>query len=633
MNDVNQERTADKLGTSVLQISKPMNKSRDILDLSTNEAKQIQGRHSPTLGLIITIMGIAIADIIAMVIVYYFLYLPYYQLILLETVILILIIIPLLYVSSLRPLLLQIKQRQISENIIQTRLQLMQYANVHSLDELLEFSLNEIESLTGSTISFFHFLNADQRTISLQAWSTNTLNKMCQAEGKGSHYDLEKAGVWADAVRQRRPVLHNNYSALSNRKGLPEGHAEITREMVIPILRDDKVVGILGLGNKPRDFTTNDVRVVSTYADFTWDIVEHKQAENAIHKSEEKFRTLVDWTYDWEQWVDPQGNIVYISPSCERVSGYTPAEFIHDPKLIFQIVHPDDRQAFEEHQKVNHDISGAPITIEYRIIAHDGTINWLEHICRPLFASDGQHLGRRISNRDITERKHIEKMISEQNQKELALTQTIRTLQTDIGRDLHDTLGNQISFLRMNLEHLSETQWSDPVNIKNQIQNMAMAANESYEMIRAMLAILQTDNLAEPLSLFTRHAAQIADRSSFQSDITSQGEPKQLSLHQIRQLFYIFQEALGNIEKYANAKQVCSKFIWEDNTLRMVITDDGVGFDLSDMQKPDHYGLKFMQERAEQITGSLNIQSALGQGTTITVVVPYESELVGVPEQ
>ena len=156
----------------------------------------------------------------------------------------------------------------------------MQLANTHPMEELLQITLDEIESLTGSKIGFFHFLDADQKTIRLQAWSTNTLQNMCKAEGQGSHYDLEQAGVWADAVRLRKPIIHNNYAALTERKGLPEGHAQIIREMVVPIQRDNKVVAILGLGNKPQDYIANDVELVSTFADFAWDIVDYKRIEN-----------------------------------------------------------------------------------------------------------------------------------------------------------------------------------------------------------------------------------------------------------------------------------------------------------------------------------------------------------------
>jgi PAS domain S-box-containing protein len=589
----------------------------------TKDLERIQGRYSPGRVLAITIVGIALAEVFAMFVIYYARDLPYYQQVLLDATIMTVIIFPLLYFLSFKPLILQIQQRYQSESIIKARLHLIQFANTHTLDELLQFALDEIEALTGSTIGFFHFLEADQKTLWLQAWSTRTLQNMCKAEGKDSHYDVDQAGVWADAVRQRQPIIHNDYGALPQRKGMPEGHAIVDREMVIPILRDKKVMAILGLGNKPQAFTSNDVELVSTIGDFAWDIIENKRAEIALRQSEEKFRTFVDWTYDWEKWLDPRGNIVYTSPSCERVTGYSPEEFIADSNLLIRIVHPDDRRFYEEHQQIIHEKTAGPTTIEYRLIARDGSEHWIEHICRPIYGIDDHYLGRRVSNRDITQRKQAEKQIFEQNQKELILTETIQSIQTDFARDLHDTLGQNISFLRMNLEHLSESQWSDPTYIKTQIQNMNKTANESYELIRAMLAMLQSGSSSDSLSLFTRYADQIAERSSIKIDITSQGHSKQLFPNQIRQLFYIFREALSNVEKYADADLVTAEFAWEEHALTFRISDNGRGFDPAAIQNDGHYGLKFMRERVELLKGSFSIQSDPGQGTTITVVAPY----------
>ena len=582
--------------------------------------------YSPVRTLALTIGGIILAEILAMFVVYTFRDFPYIVQVIADAVVMVVTIFPLLYFFTFKPLLLHFQQRVQSERILQIRLRLMQYANTHTLAELLQFTLDEMEALTGSTVGFFHFLDADQKTIRLQAWSTNTLENMCKAEGRDSHYDMERAGVWADAARQRQPIIHNDYAALPHRKGTPKGHAVVVREMVIPILRDEKVMAILGVGNKAQDFSANDLEMVSTLADFAWDVVEHKRSDSALRQSEEKFRTLVDWTYDWEKWLDPQGKIVYSSPSCERMTGYTPQEFIADPSLLVQIVHPDDREAYIEHHKIIHDATAGPITIEYRIVARDGSECWIEHICRPLYGSGGEYLGRRVSNRDITKRKQAELKVLEQNQKELILSRTIQTIQTDIARDLHDTLGQNIGYLRMNLEHLSEIQTIDNTARRTQIQNMAKAANESYELIRAMLSVLQPGASTDPLDLFSRYAGQVAERSAIQIGITSRGNPKQLSHLQIRQLFYIFREALTNIEKYAKADRVTSELIWNDYTLTLAISDNGSGFDVEAVQAKGHYGLKFMRERAELLKGSFSVQSKLNQGSTITVVMPYESE-------
>jgi hypothetical protein len=252
----------------------------------TQDLHRIQRKFSPGGILAITIGGIALAEVIAMIVVYYLRNWPYTQQVFLDTAIMTAIIFPLLYFLSFRPLLLHIQRQDQADRVFQARLRVMQYTDAHTLDELLQFTLDEIETLTGSTISFLHFVEPDQTTLWLQAWSTNTLQNMCKAEGKDRHYDVEQAGIWADAARHRQPVIHNNYAALPHRKGMPEGHALVVREMIVPILRDKKVVAILGVGNKPQDYTSDDVELASTFADFAWDTVEHKQAENALRQSE-----------------------------------------------------------------------------------------------------------------------------------------------------------------------------------------------------------------------------------------------------------------------------------------------------------------------------------------------------------
>ena len=186
--------------------------ARDMSDTFQHDTdlKKIQGRYSPASILLITIFGIAMAEILAMIVVYYFRYLPYYQQIFLDAAFMTVIIFPLLYVLSFRPLLLHIQQRYRVERIIQARLRLIQFANTHTLKELLQFTLDEIEFLTGSMIGYFHFLEADQKTLRLQAWSTNTIQNMCSITNTDTHYAVDQAGVWADCVRQRQPVVHND---------------------------------------------------------------------------------------------------------------------------------------------------------------------------------------------------------------------------------------------------------------------------------------------------------------------------------------------------------------------------------------------------------------------------------------
>ncbi|HZY41427.1 MAG TPA: PAS domain S-box protein, partial [Anaerolineae bacterium] len=137
------------------------------------------------------------------------------------------------------------------------------------------------------------------------------------------------------------------------------------------------------------------------------------QMNEALRQSETRFRTVADFTYDWEYWQGPDRRVIYMTPSCERVTGYSVDDFLNDPRLLDNIVHPDDRTRIADHV---HQASerGDLVPIDFRIIRRDGALRWIGHVCRTVFDENGQALGRRISNRDITERKRIEESLQAQ---------------------------------------------------------------------------------------------------------------------------------------------------------------------------------------------------------------------------
>ena len=126
-------------------------------------------------------------------------------------------------------------------------------------------------------------------------------------------------------------------------------------------------------------------------------------------QSEERFRTVADYTYDWEYWQGLQGEFLYISPSCLRITGYAQADFISNPQLLYDIIHAEDRPIMDSHvANIRHEDDGS---LDFRIVTKDGEIRWIAHGCRAVFGRDGNFLGRRGSNRDITERKQAEEAL------------------------------------------------------------------------------------------------------------------------------------------------------------------------------------------------------------------------------
>ncbi|MBU1231722.1 MAG: PAS domain-containing protein [Proteobacteria bacterium] len=138
---------------------------------------------------------------------------------------------------------------------------------------------------------------------------------------------------------------------------------------------------------------------------------EHGQAILQLKKSEEKFRTIADYTYNWEYWLNPKGEFLYNSPSCEGLTGYSAEEFTTEQDLLLSIIHSDDRDNFKNHRQHACYTSGAAQHIVFRIITKEGVLRWIAHSCQPVYNSQGQFLGRRGSNRNITTQKCIEEQI------------------------------------------------------------------------------------------------------------------------------------------------------------------------------------------------------------------------------
>lgn len=214
-------------------------------------------------------------------------------------------------------IIVDITERKRTEEVLQMRLQLTQYAETHSLDDLLQQMLDEVCRITDSPIGFYHFVEADQKTLTLQAWSTRTLKEFCTAEGKGLHYSVDKAGVWADCIRERCPAIHNNYDVLPHRKGMPPGHAPVIRELVVPVLREERVVAVLGIGNKPYDYTQYDIETVSFLADVAWEITQRKK----VDEERERLTEILETTSDLVSMATPDGKIAYINAAGRHLLG------------------------------------------------------------------------------------------------------------------------------------------------------------------------------------------------------------------------------------------------------------------------------------------------------------------------
>jgi len=137
------------------------------------------------------------------------------------------------------------------------------------------------------------------------------------------------------------------------------------------------------------------------------DITAQKVAEDKFRKAELRYRTIADFTYDWETWENSDCSYNYVSPSFERITGYSPQQLVNRPELLNEMILPDDLTSWLEHHQVTH-VQHEAGEIQFRIRAKNGQIRWIEHKCQSVYNDQGEYLGVRASNRDITKRKQAE---------------------------------------------------------------------------------------------------------------------------------------------------------------------------------------------------------------------------------
>ncbi len=134
---------------------------------------------------------------------------------------------------------------------------------------------------------------------------------------------------------------------------------------------------------------------------------EYKRMEKELQTSQEHFRMIADYTYDWEYFREPDGQFTYMSPACESITGYLVESFLNDAGLLAKLAHPDDRQLLANCLEAAQEGVTVP-PIDIHIVRSDGEERWIQHVSQPVYNQDGEWLGTRSSNRDITEQKQAE---------------------------------------------------------------------------------------------------------------------------------------------------------------------------------------------------------------------------------
>ncbi len=409
------------------------------------------------------------------------------------------------------------------------------------------------------------------------------------------------------------------------------GEKELVKHNERPVLTKSKQERIIAWHNAV--LTGEDGNIVSLLASGV-DITERKQVEEKLRENEERFRALTEGTSDWIWEVDINGVYTYVSPRVKELLGYEPEEIVG--KTPFDLMPPEEAkrvaaefQAYVESQK-------PIIRLENKNLDKEGRLVILETNGMPVFDSNGQLCGYRGIDRDITERKRAEEKLRDYQRQlkslasELSLTEERERRR--IATELHDRISQFLVISKVKLETLCESASGE---LAKAISEVCDSLDQTIQDTRSLTSDLSSPILYElgfEAAVAEWLAEQIRQKHGIATEFRSDGQPKPLDDDICALLFRNVRELLINVVKHARAHKVKVSVRKVNNEVCVSVEDDGVGFNPAEVAslaaRTGGFGLFSIRERLEQVGGHLQIESAPGCGTKITIMAPLKQEKI-----
>jgi PAS domain S-box-containing protein len=361
------------------------------------------------------------------------------------------------------------------------------------------------------------------------------------------------------------------------------------------------------------------------------DITKRIKYERALKEAEEKYRNIYENAMVGIFQSTPEGRLLNVNPSLAKIHAYeSPEDMIKDIADVSVKLYPnpDDRKRWKK-QAEEHGVAQG---LEIQLYRKDKKKIWVSMNVCAIRDADGKVLYYEGIVEDITVRKQAEKQLikSQKRLKSLAakLAETEEDKKQKLARELHDKLGQNLTAIGINLNIIKSKLSSEAKEaVSSHIDDSIALVGQTAESVRDLMAELRTPVLDDygivvALKWF---GEQYAGRTGVQVAVHG-SEPEPRLEGRIEQaMFHIFQEALTNTAKHAKATKIAVTIEERNRTVKLIINDNGIGFDCHRLiasgrrNTSSGWGLMIMTERAETIGGQLNIESAPGKGTTVTV--------------
>ncbi|NER79960.1 MAG: PAS domain S-box protein [Leptolyngbya sp. SIO1D8] len=297
-------------------------------------------------------------------------------------------------------------------------LELPQLAEQLDEPEFIRQAQEIAKDLTGSQMVFIYFVHEEQKTIELVNWSQPTLTYYNNGIPE-MHLPICQAGIWADVLRQRKPLICNDYEVYPNKQGLPEGHEVLHRLLSVPVMEHGKVMVLIGVGNKTQNYTDMDVETVQLISNLVWRTVQHYRSLQAVRL----LAAVVKSTDDAIVTKDIKGYITSWNAGAEKLLGYAASEVIGQH---ITMLFPTDRVDEEKYILAQLKQGKSIDHFETVRLRKNGTTLDASLTISPLKDRTGQIIGASKIMRDISIRKEAERKLRAEIRERQRAIQTLQ---------------------------------------------------------------------------------------------------------------------------------------------------------------------------------------------------------------
>jgi PAS domain S-box-containing protein len=294
--------------------------------------------------------------------------------------------------------------RRIRESELRLKYMLGFYEHAGKGDEdLRSYAVEGACIITASPLAYLAFMNEDESELTMYAWSRSAMAECAMAE-KPITYKTEKTGLWGEAVRQRRPVITNDYPAPNPaKKGYPDGHPHITRHMNVPVIEEGRVVLVAGVANKATDYTESDANELLLLMQGLWNLLKARRMEEERRAGEEKYRTVVENSSD-AIYIYRGDRLLFANRRVSELTGFSEEELLAGN--VWDRVHPDDRTRLQEARDRRTAGDPIPHSFSARVVTRNGEVRACEFTVTLIMYQDQPALLGII--RDVTEKQQLE---------------------------------------------------------------------------------------------------------------------------------------------------------------------------------------------------------------------------------